>query len=157
MRMLGWNLALAFVWCALAGSLSIAVLGMGFAVGYLLIGWLIPTRDARAYLRRLPLAIAFLGFYIGEVILSSLRIAWEVITPAPRRRPGLVTVPLDVRTDAQIALLLNTVTFTPGTIAVDLSPDRQTMIVHDMFLTDAEVSRQRIKRRYERWVLRLLG
>lgn len=157
MRMLGWNLALALVWCALAGRLAILELTLGFAVGYLLIGWLIPTKDARAYLRRLPLAIGFLAYYVGEVIIASLRIAWEVITPSPRRAPGFVSVPLDVTTDAQIALLINTVTFTPGTVAIDLSPDRHTLLVHDMFLTDVEASRQRIKRRYERWVLRLLG
>jgi multicomponent Na+:H+ antiporter subunit E len=155
--MLGWNVGLALVWCALTGRLGIAELSIGFAVGYLLIGWLIPSDDARAYLRRLPLLVGFFAYYSVEVIVSSLRIAWEVVTPRARRRPGIIVVPLDVKTDAQIALLLAIVTFTPGTVALDLAPDRRTMLVHDMVLVDAETSRERIKRRYERWVVRLLG
>jgi len=156
MKMLGWNLALALMWCALAGRLGIPQLMLGFAVGYVLIGWLIPTEDARAYLRKLPMVIAFLGFYVVDVIVSSVRIAREVITLSPRRRPGLVAVPLDIKTDAQIAMFANIVTFTPGTIAVDLSEDRQTMFVHDLFLDDPVEARDRFKRRYERWTLRML-
>lgn len=154
--MLGWNLGIALVWCALAGRLTVADLTAGFAIGYVLVGWLMPGNEGRVYLRRLPIAIAFVGYYASEVIVASLRIAWEVITPTAHRRPGIIAVPLEVSTDLEIALLLNLVTFTPGTVALDLSEDRRTMIVHDMFLVDAETSRRRIKRRYEQWVLRIL-
>jgi multicomponent Na+:H+ antiporter subunit E len=157
MRMLGWNLGLALMWCALAGRLEISHLLVGFAVGYVLIGWLIPSDDARAYLRRLPLLIAFFGYYALDVLVSSVRLAREVLTPFPRRRPGMVAVPLDVTSDAQIAMLANVITFTPGTIAIDLSEDRRTMFIHDMFLQDPDASRDHIKRRYERWTLRILG
>lgn len=153
--MLGWNLGLALVWCALAGSLTLMDVLVGFAIGYLLIGWLTPTPEARSYLRRLPLMLVFFGYYGAQVVASSLRIGWEIVTPKAHRRPGIINVPLDVETDLQIALLVSLVTFTPGTVALDLSPDRKTLIVHDMFLDNADAARRRIKRRYERWVLRI--
>lgn len=156
MRLLGWNLGLALVWCALAGSLTIIDVLIGFVVGYGLLGWLTPTDEGRSYLRRLPLMFAFVGYYTWQVIASSLRIAWEIVTPTARRRPGIVEVPLDVHSDLQIALLANLITFTPGTVTLDLSADRRTMIVHDMFLEDADAARRQIKRRLERWVLRIL-
>lgn len=155
MRMLAWNLGIALVWCALAGRVTLAELGVGFGVGYLLLGWLTPTEEARAYLRRLPLIVAFFGYYAWQVIASSLRIAWEVITPTAHRRPGIIRVPLDVTSDLEIALLTSLVTFTPGTVALDLSPDRRTLLVHDMFVTDPERTRRLIKHRLERWVLRI--
>jgi multicomponent Na+:H+ antiporter subunit E len=155
--MLGWNLVLALVWCALAGRLGIAQLALGFGVGYVLIGWLLPGPEARAYLRRIPLLVAFSVYYAWEVIVATVHVAWEVVTPGARRSPGIIEVPLEVTTDAQIAMLVNTVTFTPGTVALDLTPDRRKLIVHDMFLKDPDVARYRIKHRYERWVLRLLG
>jgi multicomponent Na+:H+ antiporter subunit E len=156
MRPLAWNVGLALVWCALAGSFTIVNALIGFAAGYALIGWLTPTDEARAYLRRLPLMIAFVGYYAWQVIASSLRIAWEIVTPTAHRRPGIIEVPLDVRTDLQIALLANLITFTPGTVTLDLSADRKTIIVHDMFLDDADSARRRIKDGLERWVLRIL-
>ncbi len=54
MRMLGWNLGLALVWCALSGNFRVAEFALGFGVGYLLIGWLIPSEHARGYLGRPP-------------------------------------------------------------------------------------------------------
>lgn len=156
MRLIGWNLVIALVWCALAGRLTLGDLLVGFAIGYGLLGWLVPSAAARAYVRRWPRVLAFVVIYTYEVLASSLRIAWEVITPRPRRRPGIIEVPLDVTTEAEVALLANLVTFTPGTVALDLSEDRTIMIVHDMFIDDPDAARARIKRRYERWVMRLL-
>lgn len=156
MRMVGWNLVLALAWCALAGQLTIVDLLVGYAIGYGLLGWLVPSESARAYVRRLPRVLAFVVVYAYQVISSSLRIAWEVVTPRPRRRPGILAVPLDVTTPTEIALLANLITFTPGTVAIDVSDDRSHMIVHDMFVHDPEAARRDIKRRYERWVMRLL-
>lgn len=156
MRMVGWNLALALAWCALAGRLTLATLVVGYAIGYGLLGWLVPSPSARAYVRRLPRVLAFIVIYAYEVLKSSLRIAWEVVTPTTHRRPGIIEVPLDVETDAEIALLANLVTFTPGTVTLDISEDRTRMIVHDMFIEEPDLTRDHIKQRYERWVMRLL-
>lgn len=156
MRMVGWNLALALAWCALAGRLTMIDLVIGYGIGYGLLGWLVPSASAQSYVRRLPLVLAFLATYAYEVIVSSLRIAREVVTPWPRRSPGIITVPLDVSSPAEIALLANLVTFTPGTVVLDFSEDHSHMFVHDMFIHDPETSRRIIKQRYERWVMRML-
>ena len=105
MRMVGWNLALALAWCALAGRLTLVDLLVGYAIGYGLLGWLVPSAAAQAYVRRLPRVLAFLVVYAYQVISSSLRIAWEVVTPRPRRSPGIIAVPLDVTTPAADAEL----------------------------------------------------
>ena len=156
MRMVGWNLALALAWCALAGRLTLVDLVVGYLIGYGLLGWLVPSSTARHYVKRIPRVLLFIGIYAFEVILASLRIGWEIVTPVPRRRPGFVEVPLDVNTEAEIALLANLITFTPGTVAIDIAKDGHHMVVHDMFIKDPDVSRRHIKDRYERWVMRLL-
>lgn len=156
MRMLGWNLALALAWCALAGRITLGDLVVGFAIGYGLLGWLVPSPAARAYVQRLSRVLAFIVTYAYEVVASSLRIAWEVVTPKPRRCPGVIEVPLDLTTETEIALLANLITFTPGTVTLDIAEDRHTIIVHDMFIDDPNAARARIKQRYERWVMRLL-
>jgi multicomponent Na+:H+ antiporter subunit E len=154
--MVGWNLALALAWCALAGRLTISDIIVGFAIGYALLGWLVPSRAAHAYVTRIPQVLAFIVIYAYEVMISSMRIAWEIVTPVPHRRPGIIEVPLDVNTDAEIALLANLITFTPGTVAIDIAEDGSHMVVHDMFIKDPDLSRRHIKQRYERWVMRLM-
>lgn len=72
--------------------------------------------------------------------------------------PGVVAIPLDARTDAEIALLANLITLTPGSVALDLSEDRRVLYVHAMYIDggDVEAYRRSIKEGLERRVLELL-
>lgn len=150
------NLVLAIAWAALVGEIDLSRLGFGFVLGFLALAWLRPLPDTRSYVRKLPRAVGLLLFVLWELLLSSLRVAWEVVTPRPRRRLGVVAVPLDAETDEEITLLACLITLTPGTISLDLSEDRKKLYVHSMFMTDPEECRREIKEGFERRVLELL-
>lgn len=92
-------------------------------------------------------------FFVYELVLSSVRVAWAVIAPGRTIRPGIVAVPLDARTDLQITLFANLVSLTPGTLSLDLSDDRRVLYVHDMFVEDPEASITTLKEGMERKVL----
>jgi multicomponent Na+:H+ antiporter subunit E len=150
------NLSLALAWSLLQGSITAVNLTIGFVFGYLFLAWLSPNPQTRRYVRRLPQAIWFAGFYFKEVVLSTLRVALDVVTPAAYRRPGIIAMPLDAKTDAEIALLSNLITFTPGTISIDVSADKKYLYVHCMFLGDPDRDRIALKEGLERRVLELL-
>ncbi len=114
-------------------------------------------RRLRKALGKIPLAIGFAGFFAYELVISSLRVTYDLVTPADRRQPAIVCVPLDLRTDLEIAVLANLVTLTPGTLALGLSPDRRSMLVHAMFAPDDETLRREIKDGYERRVRELFS
>ena len=92
-------------------------------------------------------------FFVYELVLSSVRVAWAVIAPNPPISPGIIAVPLDVRTDLQITLFANLVSLTPGTLSLDVSEDRRTLYVHDMFVDDPATSSTALKAGMERKVL----
>jgi multicomponent Na+:H+ antiporter subunit E len=102
--------------------------------------------------------IRFICFYLWQLVLSNLRVAYDVVTPTHYMRPGVIAIPLDVQTDAEITLLANLITLTPGTLSVDLSPDRRVLYVHVMYIDhdDVEAARQQIKAGLERRVLEVL-
>ncbi|MEL7089262.1 MAG: Na+/H+ antiporter subunit E, partial [Planctomycetota bacterium] len=81
---------------------------------------------------------------------------YDVITPAANRSPAVIGIPLDATTDAEITLLANLITLTPGTLSLDLSEDRRTLYVHAMFADDPEAFCREIKEGFERRVLELL-
>jgi len=87
---------------------------------------------------------------------SSLRVGTDILTPRHRARPGIVAVPLDARTDAEIALFANVVSLTPGSLSLEISPDRTRLFVHAMFLDDPESFRRELKQGFERRVLELM-
>jgi multicomponent Na+:H+ antiporter subunit E len=72
--------------------------------------------------------------------------------------PGVVAIPLDARTDAEIVLLANLITLTPGSVSLDLSEDRRVLYVHAMYIDggDVEAYRRAVKEGLERRVLELL-
>jgi multicomponent Na+:H+ antiporter subunit E len=150
------NLVLALLWAAMVGSVDAAHLVVGFVVAYLVLWALKPLLGDSRYFEKLPQLVRFTLFFVWELVLSNLRVAWDVVTPRSYRRPGVIAVPLEARTDAEITLLANLITLTPGTLSLDVSPDRRTLYVHGMFVDDPEQLRRSLKEGFERRVLELL-
>jgi multicomponent Na+:H+ antiporter subunit E len=156
MNLFLWNILLALAWAALSGEFTLVNLGLGFALGFAILLFVGPALGSSHYFSKTRHALSFLGFFIRELALSNLRVAYEVITPRHNMKPGIVAVPLDVRTDAEIAMLANLITLTPGTLSLDLSSDRTVLYVHAMHLTDPDELRREIKEGFERRVLEVL-
>jgi multicomponent Na+:H+ antiporter subunit E len=154
--MFAGNLLLALVWMAMTGHFDLANFALGFAFGYVVLFLLQRVLGHSGYFAKSMLLLRFAGFYALEVVRANLRVAFDVVTPALRARPGIVAVPLDARTDAEITLLANLITMTPGTLAVDVADDRSVMYVHAMFVEQPEAFAQAIKDDLERRVLELL-
>jgi multicomponent Na+:H+ antiporter subunit E len=151
------NLLLALLWAALQLFRPLDLVG-GFIIGYALIwitrDWL--GEDARRYARRVPVFLGFLIYYFGEVVSSTIEVTRSMFRDQSALRPGIIALPLDARTDLEIVLLNNLLIFTPGTMGVHLSADRQTLFVHVINVPDADMTRQKIKSGLERRLLEVL-
>lgn len=154
--MFAGNLLLALVWMAMTGRFDLADFALGFAFGYVVLFLLQRVLGRSRYFAKSVVLVRFAGFYAFEVVRANLRVALDVITPALRARPAVVAVPLDVRTDTEIALLANLITMTPGSLSVDVADDRSVIYVHAMFVDDPAALVHEIKDEYERRVLELL-
>lgn len=157
-----WNLFLMLAWAAMTNDFSAPNLGLGFGFGYLTLAVLAARGVAGEgrYIRRTVRTVSFAGFYLRELLLSNLRVARDVLGPMHRLRPAIIAVPLDIETDsdAEITLLANLISLTPGTLSVDLSPDRRTLYVHAMDVPASDIDRFRknLKDELERRVLEVL-
>jgi multicomponent Na+:H+ antiporter subunit E len=104
-------------------------------------------------MRRLWRWLVLLGYFVRELILGALSVAWLVVQPSIRLRPAFVSYPLTVTTDLQITLLAYLITLTPGTLSVDVSEDRKTLLIHSLDVADPEVLIGRIAAGFEARVL----
>ncbi len=154
--MFAGNLLLALFWVAMSGHFDVVNLLIGFVFGYLVLYLLQRAIGRSSYFPRSMALVRFVGFYVIEVVRANLRVAFDVVTPTSYARPGVVAVPLDARTDAEITLLSNLITMTPGSLAVDVADDRSVIYVHAMFVEDPDEIRRQIKDDLERRVLELL-
>lgn len=156
MRMLLANLALGALWIAVTGRATGPNLVLGLVLGYLVLRVSRGGRRRSAYFRKVPETLRFLAFFVKELVISSLRVAHDVVTPRAHMRPAILGVPLDAETDLEITLLACLVTLTPGTLTLDVSDDRKTLYVHAMFVHDPERAIAGIKAGFEGRLLRLL-
>jgi len=89
--------------------------------------------------------LALCRLFVYELFVSSFRVAWDVVTPRHRARPGILAVPLDAREGGEITLLANFISLTPGSLSLDVSADRSVLFVHMMFIDDPETERAAIR------------
>lgn len=156
MSLLILNLLFAGVFMILLGSGSIGVFLSGFAIGYAALWLSKPLYQNTRYFMTLPKTINLVGYFLKELIVSNLRVLWDVITPRHINRPGIIGIPLAAQTDLEIFIVASLISLTPGTLSVDLSEDRKTLFVHVMFLDDVEKAREEIKNGLERRILEVM-
>ena len=147
------NIFLALGFSAVLGQLNLSGFISGFVVGYVALWLTKPLYGKTRYFQRLPDVLGLIGFFGKELLVSNLRVLWDVITPRHISRPGIIGLPLDARTDVEIMLVANLISLTPGTLSLDLSDDRRVLYIHVMFLDDIDRTRQQIKQGLERRVL----
>ena len=82
--------------------------------------------------------LSLIALFVKELILSALKVAWLAVQPRINIRPAIIAYPLTVTTDAQITLLDNMITLTPGTLSVDVSADRRTLYIHAIDIASKE-------------------
>ena len=156
MNNLLWNILLALAWSAVTGDFSPQNLLIGFLLGAVALLFTQPVTGRRTYLSRVWKVVTFALFFLKEFVLSNLRVARDVLSPRPRMRPGILAIPLDVETDAEITLLANLITLTPGTLSLDVSTDRRVLYIHSVYTDDPEATRAEIKNGFERRVLEVM-
>ncbi len=155
MKTLLGNVALAVGWAAIT-QFSMANLLVGFVLGYLIL-WASPSVSQRTtYFLRAGQLAGFVLFFFRELVLATLRISHDVLTPTHRMAPAVLAIPLDARTDGEITFLALVVSLTPGTLALDVSSDRRVLYIHAMYAADPEAVRRDIKQGFERRILELL-
>ncbi|CAA6678336.1 MULTISPECIES: Na+/H+ antiporter subunit E [unclassified Lentimonas] len=89
-------------------------------------------------MKRLFAFAEFLLFYLKEVLVSNLRVAYDVLTPTHRMTPGIIALNVADMSDRQIALMANFITMTPGTLGLTVSENHDKLYIHSMYL-DGEV------------------
>lgn len=150
------NVLLAVIWAAVTGTVNLGNLLIGFLLGYIVLMIAAPAIDSDAsYTRRLRKGIIFIFYFLKELLISSLRVAVDVLRPTFRMQSGIVAIPLTVDTDLEKTLLANSISLTPGTLSLDISEDGKTLFIHAMYIDNGDVDavRREIKDGMERHIM----
>ncbi|MBO9588243.1 Na+/H+ antiporter subunit E [Devosia sp.] len=123
---------LALGWAGITGNFSGLNLLFGGLVGggaLLILRYSIRQQGA---LGRAGKVLSLIALFLYELMVSAINVALIVLRPDLKSalKPAIVAVPLTVKSDAEITLLANMITLTPGTLSVDVAEDRSVLYVH---------------------------
>lgn len=156
MNVFAINLLLAALWCAVAGGFTAAQFGAGFLLGFLTLWAARPLFPNNGYFLRLPRLIRLALVFLWELVVSSFKVAADVLSLQPGNRPGIVAVPIRTRTETGTLLLSSLISLTPGSLSLDLSEEGDVLYVHAMFVDDPDAFRAEVRDTLEAPVLEAL-
>lgn len=148
------NIFLAIIWALFFGGFTWLTVMSGLAVGYGILWLLQPLKGARSsYFLRVWYWAKLIVLFLYELLVSSVQVLKDILTPQHLSNPAIIDMPLDVKTDTGILLVTNLISLTPGTLSIDVSEDRKTLKVHAMFAEDPAAVCHELKSGMEKWVI----
>jgi multicomponent Na+:H+ antiporter subunit E len=131
---------LALVWAGISGNFSGLNLLFGGLIGAVAVLMLREAFAGPRASRRIRRVFSLVFLFLYELMASAVRVALVVMRPnlGDAVRPAIVAVPVALKTDAEITLLANMITLTPGTLTIDVSEDRSVLYVHALCMDDRE-------------------
>lgn len=147
------NLMLAFIWMFLQNDWTLGGLIVGFVLGMLIVGAFRRFFSKPFYMRKVWAIIRLLLIFIKELFLSSFTVAWQTISPKLSFRPGIFAYSTELESDWEVTLLACLISLTPGTLTLEISPDKRSLYIHAMDIKDAEEHIEQIRNTFETAIL----
>lgn len=149
------NAMLAVAWAAVTGSFALLNLAFGFVLGGISLMLIRNEVGSLAHFRQAGGAVLLALTFVWELVKSSVMVAIIVLSPGRKLEPAIIAFPLSVKSDAEITLLANMITLTPGTLSMDVSDDRSTLYVHAIDAPDPDKVIADIKDSFEAQIMRV--
>src|SRR6056297_1946432 len=160
------NIIVAFLiglifWILLNNTLDPLILALGAGLSMILSLIFCSRCDVFSELKLTPQALLYTGIYLGvffvELIKSNLDVARRVMTPSLPINPGIVEVKTRLKSRMGRMILANSITLTPGTLAIDILED--TLYIHwiDVKSEDINEATEQIVRKFEKYLEKIYG
>lgn len=119
--------------------------------------WLTTYFINKKYFKKIPKVASFFLFFMKELVVASLKVAYDIITPHYFMKPAVMAFPLEAKTDMEITILANLITLTPGTLSIDVSDDKKILYVHAIYIKDGDLEglKNEIKNGFEKKLLEI--
>ena len=135
---MAFNVAAAGVYVIWADQRSWPGILTGLVAGFALIAVYDLTTRRFNYPQRLIRLVRFSAYFLGILVRANLQIAWEILTPGFNQTPRILRYPVAHLNPAQITVLANAITLTPGTLVIDVSANGSLLYVHCMYAENRE-------------------
>ena len=93
----------------------------------------------------------FIGWFLWQFVVTSLKVVTLIITPGRKPSPGIVRMSISDLSETEVTILVLLITITPDTLVIAVNRAEGSMFVHGMFVAgDAESFRASLKNTHDR-------
>lgn len=135
-----------------------------YTVANLILGLFICTschflvkHKATKYSFNLYRCFVLLGFILYELIVSSIVVAYDILTPKRKSNPTVMKIDLRCTNDLERTLLANLISLTPGTLSLHIDKSKNQLILHVMFNTETERTLSFLRNTFEPMIMKVFN
>lgn len=131
------NLFVAFLWMFLQDEWSMLSFFSGYWVGLIVVFGLRRFFSSSFYLKKFFAAVHLFGVFFRESVVSSMYVIGHVIRPKIIITPGIFKLETELESDFEVTLLALLITLTPGSVVMEVTPDKKLFYVHALNLPES--------------------
>lgn len=90
------------------------------------------------WLLALPRTAVFMLWFAGQMIRANWQVAADVLTPGSSLTPAVIRYQTRCRTNAELTVLSDLITLTPGTLSIDVAFPGEADEVDDVDMSDGD-------------------
>jgi multicomponent Na+:H+ antiporter subunit E len=136
------NLTLAIIWTFLTGSFTVANFIFGLAVGYGIMALAAPYLGSGRYLASVTGLVRFVARYLKAILVANIQLARDLLRPRMPFVPGIIEFQTKGLTRAEVAVLANMISLTPGTLSMDTDETGSILYIHSVYAGDPDELRR---------------
>lgn len=132
------NLVLAIVWTFLTGSFTTANLLFGLLVGYAVVALGQPYLGSAEYIASVRAGFRFIRVFVKEIVLANVQLARDLLRRDMPFVPGIVRYETNGLSPAEVTVLANMISLTPGTLSMDTDESGRVLYIHSVYAGNPE-------------------
>lgn len=143
------NLFIGVLWMFLQDDWSILTFASGYLFGILVLFILRRFLDSKFYLFTMHAVVQLFFLFIYELFASSIMVIREIVKPQIDIKPGIISFATSLESDLEVTLLALLLTLTPGSVVMEISPDKKLFYIHAMDIPELSDAVIRSKEKFE--------
>lgn len=126
------NVFIAFMWMMFKDEqgFSLTTFLAGYMVGIGIVFLIHRFYGDKFYLVRVWALIKLLLIFASELVKSSITVLKQILSPKLNIKPGIFRYETQLRSDWEITAISMLLTLTPGSVVMEVTPERDAVYVH---------------------------
>lgn len=150
------NLLIAMVWMLLHDVWNVLTFTIGFILGFFIIFSFRRFFPTPFYGRKLWAILKLMYLFGIDLILSSIVVIGHILRPKLNIQPGIFKMETKLRTEWELAMLVNLLTLTPGSVVMEIVQEEGVLYVHTMDVKSSQQSVIETKNKLEAVIIEVM-